>query len=55
VHFNLAENIGTPVPFAFMATYTSTAASGALRHLPLGEAREFQGRSKAKLLQLLDR
>ena len=58
VHFNLAENRRDPeCPFAFMATYTSgLAASGALRHLPLGQAlREFAGvGDKAKLLQLLD-
>ena len=58
VHFNLAENRRDPeCPFAFMATYTSgVAASGALRHLPLGQAlREFAGvGDKAKLLQLLD-
>ena len=58
VHFNLAENRRDPeCPFAFMATYTSgLAASGALRHLPLGQAlREFAGAGdKAKLLQLLD-
>src|SRR5271157_979510 len=58
VHFNLAENRRDPeCPFAFMATYTSgLAASGALRHLPLGQAlREFAGVSdKAKLPQLLD-
>ena len=58
VHFNLAENRRDPEwPFAFMATYTSgLAASGALRHLPLGQAlREFAGAGdKAKLLQLLD-
>src|SRR6202020_2025510 len=57
VHFNLAENRRDPeCPFAFMATYTSgLAASGALRHLPLGQAlREFAGvGDKAKLLQLL--
>ena len=56
VHFNLAENRRDPeCPFAFMATYTSgLAASGALRHLPLGQAlREFAGvADKAKLLQL---
>ncbi len=58
VHFNLAENRRDPeCPFAFMATYTSgLAASGALRHLPLGQAlREFAGvGDKARLLQLLD-
>src|SRR5208337_1814270 len=58
VHFNLAENRRDPeCPFAFMATYTSgLAASGVLRHLPLGQAlREFAGvGDKAKLLQLLD-
>ena len=58
VHFNLAENRRDPeCPFAFMATYTSSpAASGALRHSPLGQAlREFAGAGdKAKLLQLLD-
>ncbi len=58
VHFNLAENRRDPdCPFAFMATYTSgLAASGALRHLPLGQAlREFAGvGDRAKLLQLLD-
>ena len=39
VHFNLAENRPDPeCPFAFMATHTSgLAASGALRHLPLGQ------------------
>ena len=55
VHFNLAENRRDPeCPFAFMATYTSgLAASGALRHLPLGQAlREFAGvGDNAKLLQ----
>jgi non-specific serine/threonine protein kinase len=58
VHFNLAENRrDLECPFAFMATYTSSlAASGALRHLPLGQAlREFAGAGdRAKLLHLLD-
>jgi superfamily II DNA or RNA helicase len=57
VHFNLAENRRDPdFPFAFMATYTSgLSASGALRHLPLGQAlREYTGAGdKARLLQLL--
>jgi non-specific serine/threonine protein kinase len=58
VHFNLAENRRDPeCPYASMATYSSgLGASGALRHLTLGQAlREFAGvGDKAKLLQLLD-
>ena len=58
VHFNLAENRkDAERPFAFLATYVpGMAASGGLRHAPLGAAlREYAGAgARADLLKLLE-
>ena len=55
VHFNLAENRkDEEVPFAFMATYTSTlSAQARAQHVPLGRALNEYAGQKERLLSLL--
>ncbi|MCP3917200.1 MAG: DEAD/DEAH box helicase [bacterium] len=54
VTFHLAEQKGAELPFAFLATYAEgVAASGRVRHLPLGKALAVYRADREQLLRLL--
>lgn len=53
IFFHLVENRNDDFPFAFMATYASKGADGAVRHMPLRYALTEYQNDRDKLLTLL--
>ena len=53
IFFHLVENSGDEAPFAFLATYATTAENGRVRHVPLQYALTEYREDRRKLLDLL--